>query len=471
MSHCHLDRNPVFSDTFQRNLDAMVGLLEGGEKNPGAKLIGFELERILVDAADRPRPYAGENGVASILGALAAMHPEDERVYIDGHLLGLDYKLEVAGERIGVTVSLEPAAQLEVSAGPATNVRALYRAVEAFDAQLADVLKELEIDARLVAAGYDPFVEAPENLELIPKERYRDMDAYLSRHGRYARDMMRCSASTQVSLDYEDEADAMRLYRMGTLLGPLFAFLFDNAPVFRGKPTPGMARSLIWHHVDVDRCGIVPGALTGLTFEQYALWVAGVKPILFTDEQHVTSSTGSRYARDIMAERALTRSELFHLLSMVFPNVRLKGFCEFREMDSLPPRLAAACTSFTGALFYDKCLENKLAARLSAWLPRGFEGVDEHDAVTARMHLEEHGWDAEIFGAPVTAIVDALVAIARENIEHDGACTGLEVRDGAEATVPVVHGDDEARSFDLEGIDMLDALWKKRTLPRNVLTL
>lgn len=470
MHQLHVDNVPSFTGHFKENLESMIGLLEGGDKDPAHKHIGFELERILVGKDDKPLPYAGDHGVSSILQALAERHREDERVYIDGHLLGLDYAIDVDGETVGVTVSLEPAAQLEVSAGPAQTVSALYRAVKSFDAELARTLEKLGSDARLVASGYNPYVSAPEDLDLIPKERYRDMDAYLSRRGRYARDMMRCTASTQVSLDYENERDAKRIYRMATLLGPLFAFLFDNAPVFRGQPTPGMARSLIWHHVDVDRCGIVPGSLEGLTFEDYALWVANVKPILFTDANHVNASTGNRYARDIMSERQLARPELFHLLSMVFPNVRLKGFCELREMDSLPPRLAAACTSFTGALFYDKCLEAKLVARLVEWMPEGFAPFDEHDAVLARTHLEEHGWSAQVYGVPVTALVDALVSIARENIEIGAGCTGLPRDTGDDAIVPVVKNGEAARAFDTESIEMLEHMWSNRQLPRDVLT-
>lgn len=456
---------PSFTGAFRQNLEALIGVLKRGDKDPAGKRIGFELERILIDAQGRTVPFAGERGVGALLQELARGRGEDELVYIDGHLLGLAYDVETPLETVGVTVSLEPAAQLEVSAGPAHSVKALYDAVCAFDEDVERACAAIGLDARLVPVGYNPVVASPLELELIPKERYRDMDAYLSRRGRYARDMMRCTASTQVSLDYESEEDAQRIYRMATLLGPLFAFLFDNAPVFRGEPTPGMARSRIWHHVDVDRCGIVPGALEGLSFEDYILWVSGVKPILFTDAAHVTTSTGDRYTRDIMSERPLEPSELMHLLSMVFPNVRLKGFVELREMDSLPPRLAAACTSFTGALFYDKCLEAKLADRLSAYLPRGFAGIDENDAVVARLHLEEQGWDAEVYGMPVGALVDALVSIARENVELGRGCTGLGA--DASATVPVVRETGAASAFDLEGIQTLAELWGNRRLPRD----
>lgn len=466
MPECHADHIPSFTGAFRRNLDAMIGLLEGGRTDPGHKLIGFELERILVTPDGAAVPYSGERGVAALLSELASHRAPEELVHIDGHLLGLDYTLEVDGEPVRVTVSLEPAAQLEVAVGPSASVRLLYRAVDEFDREVARALDAIGLEASLCAQGYNPCVNSPLELELIPKDRYRDMDAYLSLHGRYARDMMRCSASTQVSLDYEDEADAMRIYRMATLLGPVFAFLFDNAPTFRGEPTPGMARSRIWQHVDVDRCGIVPGSLGGLTFEDYVLWVSNVKPILFTDEQHVTTPTADRYTRDIMSERELTRSELFHLLSMVFPNVRLKGFCELREMDSLPPRLAAACTSFTGALFYDRCLESKLVAALADRLPTGFEGIDENDVVSARIHLEEQGWDAAPYGVPVDELVSTLVAIARENIQAGAGCTGVSSDAPAEITVPVVRASEEDRAFDLDGVDMLASMWEQHANPR-----
>lgn len=455
---------PSFTGAFRENLEALINVLERGDKDPAGKKIGFELERILIDSAGNTVPFSGERGVSALLQTLARDRREDELVYIDGHLLGLAYDIPTELETVSVTVSLEPAAQLEISAGPAHSVKALYDAVTVFDRSVAAALAQIGLDAQLVPVGYNPVVSSPLDLELIPKDRYRDMDAYLSQRGRYARDMMRCTASTQVSLDYESEEDAARIYRMATLLGPLFAFLFDNAPVFRGEPSRGMARSRIWHHVDVDRCGIVPGALEGLSFEDYILWVSNVKPILFTDAQHVTTSTGNRYTRDIMSERPLEGSELMHLLSMVFPNVRLKGFVELREMDSLPPRLAAACTSFTGALFYDKCLEEKLVKRLSRRLPNGFSGIDENDAVKARLHLEEQGWDAEVYGMPVIEMVDALVAIACENIALGCGCTGV----GDAVAVPVVRESGAASEFDLEGIELLAQLWGNHQLPRDL---
>ncbi|MDY2776946.1 MAG: glutamate-cysteine ligase family protein [Collinsella sp.] len=452
------ESNATGARTFlAENLKGMIELIAGSGGSSQEKTIGLELERILVTADKRPVPFSGPQGVSALLERLAALRSEDELVHIDGHLLGLAYRRSFDGEEIGIGVSLEPAAQIEVSVGPARSVRALHHAIESFDRDVEQALEELGLDAHLLAVGYNPFVEGPLDLELIPKERYRDMDAYLSRHGRYARDMMRCSASTQISLDYADEEDAMRIQRLATMLGPVFSFLFDNAPRFRGADTPGMARSRIWRHVDTDRCGIVPESLTGLTFERYARWVSNVKPILFTDEGHKTVSTGDLRARDIMSERPLTHNELLHLLSMVFPNVRLKGFCEFREMDSLPPRLAAACTSFTIALLYDKELEHHLEERLLDLLPHGLGLIDESDAIEARLELESKSWDAKVYGVPVTRIASALVDIARANIDGSREDTGTLSDLGL-----------DLGTFDLEGIDMLARIWDAHLLPRDI---
>ncbi len=459
----HGERIPSFKGAFRENLDAMIDVLEGGDKDPAGKRIGFELERILATPDGRTVPFAGPKGVGALLERLLDVVPGAAPIEIEGNLLGISFDFDAGTETVSANVSLEPAAQLEVSAGPAHSVLALHRAVEAFDGYVGDALADMGLDARLVARGYNPFVQSPLELDLIPKERYRDMDRYLSRRGRYARDMMRCTASTQVSLDYESERDAARIYRMATFLGPVLAFLFDNSPVFRGEPSRGMARSRIWHHVDVDRCGIVPGSLEGLSFEDYILWVSGVKPILFTDARHVTTPTGDLYARDIMSERPLEREELLHLLSMVFPNVRLKGFVELREMDSLPPRLAAACTSLAGALFYDECLESKLVDRLASRLPEGFGPLDENDAVKSRLHLEEDGWDAVVYGMPVAEMVDALIDIARGNV-RGGGCTDAP----AGASVPVVRATGEASAFDLEGVELLTQMWSARKLPRDL---
>lgn len=421
-------------DNLALNLDRMCGLLAAGANRNG-KSVGLELERFLIDRSGRTVPYEGERGVAALLGKMADGRPANELVEVDGHLMGLSYAVETKLGSVPVTVSLEPAAQIEASVGPAPSAQALYLALEAFDRDVKDALGELGLDAHLVARGYNPTASSPLDLELIPKERYRNMDAYLSRRGRFARDMMRATASTQVSLDYANEADAMGLMRRAVVLGPVFAFLFDNAPVFRGVPSPGMARSRIWREMDPDRCGTVPGSLDDdFDFRAYAKWVSGVKPILFTDRDHVTTPTGDRTAADVMAAEKLTDGELAHLMSMVFPNVRLKGFLEYREMDALPPRLAAACAWIVAGILYHP-------ERLGE-LPFRIDDQTEESVERARAGLEESGWEARPYGAPIADTAQALLGIAEGSVEGE---------------------------FDRKSLELLRDMWlNERSLPRDL---
>ena len=106
--------------------------------------------------------------------------------------------------------------------------------------------------------GYHPTRRA-EALPLIPKKRYEVMDRYLQKRGLHGTQMMRGTASTQVSVDYFSEEDFIRKYRVACLIAPMLALLTDNTPVYEGQPnhTPSV-RTTIWNDVDPDRCGIPP---------------------------------------------------------------------------------------------------------------------------------------------------------------------------------------------------------------------
>lgn len=425
------------SPIYQQNLEAMIAILRRGFKRPGQERVGLELERILVDEQGRRVMFSdGPNGpgVHSVLEALVADRAGAVPSRVDGHLLGLSYRYQAPDETFDVVISLEPGAQMEVSAGPVARTENLLAALEDFDAELARVTATLGRRAHLVGRGYDLTAAQPEDVELIPKDRYYLMDDYLPRHGQFARDMMRCSGSTQVSVDYENETEAMVLEKVATVLGPVFCFAFDNAPVWRAKPAPHMVRGRIWRVLDPERCGFIPGSLDAdFSFERYCAWLAAVHPILMTDRDGVTTSAGTKTSGDLMAERPLTTGELNHLASMVWPTLRLKGYLELREMDSLPPAMAVACASFMSALFYD--------ARLADELPVDVFSQTEESVMAARLDLEGRGWDAEPYGMPVGALVDRLVELAVAHARTD---------------------------FDLRSIALLARIWADRRLPRDV---
>lgn len=428
------------AETLAANKAALTKMLSAPSCDvAGTRKLGLELERFVIDRdANRTVAYVDEPGVHELLSHWVRFFSPAEQVFIDGHLFGYAGTYEVEGERVGISISLEPGSQLEASVGPSEHVWVLLGALETFDAQFAELTRELGVRWELVPNGYNPIVSAPTEVPLIDKERYHLMDAYLSGTGRYARDMMRGTTSAQVSIDLACGHGGPETYQLAVALGPMLSFLCDNAPHWRGlsaADTPRMAHARIWEQVDPTRCGIVPG-----TFDKdfgaatYVDWLCGVSPILFTDAEGKTTSTGTATEADILSRRLLTKAELAHMVSMVFPECRLKGFAELRTTDSLPPAQSAALAAFVKGLFYDPAVGDEVSALV---LP----GISVRDVRDAWSELKASGWDATVYGQPATELVDNLVTLSRKGLANDR---------------------------DLALLEPLTSLWANRHVPRDL---
>ena len=155
-------------------------------------------------------------GVRDILLYLSEFYPREMRG-LEGDLIGL------ANEEASLT--LEPAAQLEISIAPYCAIADIVRVYTEFRSHVDSFLRQHK--AKLVTLGYHP-IEKAHDLSLIPKQRYHFMNDYFHALGTHGERMMRASASTQVSIDYRDEADAIRKMRVAQALVPLIAAFTDN---------------------------------------------------------------------------------------------------------------------------------------------------------------------------------------------------------------------------------------------------
>lgn len=95
----------------EENIAAIVAHLRAGAKAE-CRRVGIELEHICVDGTGDPITYSQPNGVRDVLAALQEKYPE--ATVHGGDLLGV--------ARPGAAVTIEPAAQLELSAGPFENL-------------------------------------------------------------------------------------------------------------------------------------------------------------------------------------------------------------------------------------------------------------------------------------------------------------------------------------------------------------
>ena len=287
-------------------------------------MLGLELEHFIIDTNTKESiSYYGEQGVEAVLKAISTKF--EKQILSQGHLIGL--------ANSEYTITLEPAAQLEISISPQDSIADIERIYESF---LAILCPELNKRGYLLArCGYQPKSKAKE-LKLIPKSRYEFMNSYFETVGEYGAYMMRGTASTQVSIDYCSEADYSDKYRIAYYLTPFFTFLSDNSPIFEGKKNEHrMNRITIWDSVDKKRVDISPYLKNGtLDFSDYIdfLYHAPVIVKKVGDEEEYTDLT----IGELALGKEFTAEEVEHYLSMVFPAVRLKKYIEIRMADSMP---------------------------------------------------------------------------------------------------------------------------------------
>ena len=377
----------------EQNIQALVDCFESGVK-ASCENVGIELEHTIVkNEGLAPVSYSEEHGVRWILEQLQKQYPE---ALMDGDDL-------VGVARPGEAVTIEPAAQLEISAGPFGSLSEANAVLGRFEDTLAKIVGEQGMTALLL--GYHPSAKATE-LELIPKRRYRFMNEYLGAIGPFGPRMMRGSAATQVSIDYRSVDDCLRKMRLASILTPLLSLISDNALRYEGGLREHyLVRTEIWNECDPDRCGLVPGVLDpDFSLRRYAEYVLDTPAILVPDAQERWRATSQTFG-EVYAETPMERADVEHALSMFFNDVRLKTYVEIRPADAMPVKYAVAYAALIKGIFYS---EHNLQSYLDA-----FTTVTESDVADAKAALMQDGWNAEVYGRPVRELLEQVVTSAK----------------------------------------------------------
>ncbi|WP_242325408.1 glutamate-cysteine ligase family protein [Faecalibaculum rodentium] len=365
--------------------------IQSGE-TPQTGRVGVEVEHFLLDHVSGHPLTASQ-----VEDMLEVLRPDyDQAFYEDGRLIAL--------QDAHTLITLEPGSQFEVSflyTRDMDQLRAWY------DQAMAPVMKLVETQgADVVWSGGLPTVPADE-VRRIDKHRYEYMEAWFARTGNRGREMMKATASVHVSIDYADEADFVRKVRAANILHPLLAFLMSNTPDYAGQDNPDiLLRDSIWSDTDPARTGIPDGLFDeGFGYQGYADWLEQIPVILMADggtyvpEPDLTvGQTGEKYGWN--------KAHIQHLLSMAFPDVRVKNFIEIRSADSVKPPYITAYAALIRALFYSR--------ETVDWVLSLAQSADEIQAAKAALRKDD--WNAGIYGQPVTAVLDELDSRARQTM-------------------------------------------------------
>jgi glutamate--cysteine ligase len=335
--------------------DDLIAYFEAGARPREQWRVGTEYEKVAVSAQDgRAMPFSGPGGIEQMLRVLAERfewEPEEEH----GRLLSL--------KRGEVRITIEPGAQIELSGAQCESIHCARREFTRHIDELLEVSDQF--GAKLLGLGMQP-VSRVDEIELLPKSRYRIMYPYMARKGRLGQRMMKQTAGVQTNLDYSCEGDAMRKLRVGMGLVPLFYAMFANSPLSDGGLNGYQTfRGHVWTDTDPDRCGMPEFVFRDdAGFNDYAEYALDV-PMYFIIRDHeyldLTRSPGITFRQFMQhgwgTERAGIDDWANHLTT-IFTEVRLKRYIEIRTADSQPPALMLALPALLkGVLYTDDCLD------------------------------------------------------------------------------------------------------------------
>jgi glutamate--cysteine ligase len=380
----------------------LIAYFREGAKPPAAFRVGAEFEKIAV-RRHTGRQIGFDDGIEGVLHALAthfAWEPHSEADRITTLTRGRS------------TVSVEPGGQLELSTAPSARLSELRAELETHLRELRAVTDRAQV--AWIAAGVTPFSPV-EEIPLNPRPRHRLMAEYLPSRCPMALHMMKATASTQVTFDYSDEADAGRKFSVALLLAPVVSALFANAPFFAGARSGFTSyRGHVWHGMDPDRSGLLTELLQGeITFARWVQTALDVPLLLRADGEKLLPAPGCTFRQFL--ERGIdgrfpTRHDWDVHLSTIFTEARLKRFLEVRGADATPTPLALAVPALWKGLLYDP-----VALSAAVELTRGFKPEELRPLSEA---VARRGLRAEHRGEPVAEWCAEVVNIADTGLKR-----------------------------------------------------
>jgi glutamate--cysteine ligase len=393
--------DPSVDSTPVRSIDDLESVFHRAHKPPSAWLIGAEAEKFAVDADTlAPLPYTGERGVLGLFALLQerfGWQPSLE--YGTGPLVAL------TRERSSVT--LEPGAQVELSASPLPDVYAVCREIKGHLLELRALSDELNL--RWLSLGFQPLSELAQ-MPWVPKERYPIMRRYLPTKGSRALDMMQRTCTVQANFDYEDEEDALRKLRVMLKLAPVIQAISANAPFKEGRVSALKSeRADVWLNMDPERSGLVKSVWGSARprYRDYVEWALDAGMFLFRHEGksfHNTGQTFRNFWQDGFEGERATVGDWINHLGTLFPEVRLKGTLEVRTSDAQSEPASLAMIALFAGLIYDA-----QALAQSEELTRDFD----YDAVArARAEVPLRGLEAPLADTPIRTLAERVLEIA-----------------------------------------------------------
>ena len=397
------DATPI--DPAQPAARQLADWFAAGCKPPADFRIGTEHESFgFRRDSFAPPPYAPD-GIRAVLDSVAAAEGI-EPILDSGNPIGLKGR--------GLSISLEPGGQFELSGAPLASIHETKREIDAHIARVHRIGEALGLG--FAPLGFHPTARRAD-FDWMPKGRYAIMRAYMRKVGTRGLDMMLRTCTVQANLDFSSEADMVRKMRVGLALQPLATALFANGPFVEGKPNGLLSnRADAWLDTDNARAGIPRMVFEdGFGFERYADYMLDI-PMYFVYRDGRYIDVSGKSFRDFIAGRLeglaaepATIGDFADHTTTTFPDVRLKRFIETRGADSGNPAMLLAQPALWTGLFYDDAALDAASALI--------RDLSWEQIVHLRDEVPRHGLDIALPTGTLRDLARDVLAIAADGLK------------------------------------------------------
>jgi glutamate--cysteine ligase len=329
-------------------------------KWPGA--VGIEVEMIPVtpngNGIPIKVPLQGKNSSTDYLSTLASKegwrveHTEGE----SGTLVARIFPDPVDN------ITFEPGGQVEIATKPYPCLSDSVKRVKELQSEIEKHFATENVE--LCHLGINPWHTVDELGLQMPKARYQAMNQYYSQLSEYGPRMMRQTCTIQVNLDFgENDSTLAKRYLAGMLLAPFGSAIFTNSPVVDRKYSgiKGFRRK-VWRFTDPTHTG-VPGIeqiarhqSREVCLQVYLDYVMKANVVFVEALGHKVLKKPISFKRWL--EHGIdgvypTLDDFKTHLSLMFTEVRPRGFLEIRSIDCQPKMFQAIPARFYCGLLYD----------------------------------------------------------------------------------------------------------------------
>ena len=386
------------------NKNQLINYILDGSKSREDYKIGIECESLLYNLKNfNALSY---NEIKSVLESFntSVWQP----VYELDNVIGLQSSLG--------NISLEPAGQFEFSSNPCANNNDLNSFLNQYFNEVLPILANKQY--AMVNLGFNPKF-SPDQLPLMPKERYNTMYGYMPKVGSLGRSMMKSTCTLQANFDFSNEEDLKKKFRISMALQGIITAIYANSSIVNGVQSDYKSyRGHIWTDVDNKRAGLLDFVLDdNFSVEKYVDYALQI-PMYFVqrdnkyvDVQNITFKDFLTFKYKFKDILPLVEDFSLHL-STLFPDVRLKTYLEVRGAD-VPDReyLMSLPALFTGLLYDKSSLDSAYD------LIKDFKYDELHQL---KIDVNKEGLQAKLYGKTVQDFALQIIEISTYGLKNRG---------------------------------------------------